>query len=46
MEAAIFDTTVWIDFMNAVAICYDFLLVHSHTDFDKIIPYRTLRTLR
>ena len=30
----------------AVAICYDFLLVHNDTDFDKIIPYCTLRTLR
>ena len=30
----------------AVAICYDFLLVHNDNDFDKIIPYCTLRTLR
>ena len=30
----------------AVAICYDFLLVHNDTDFDKITPYCSLRTHR
>ena len=30
----------------AVAIWYDFLLVHNDTDFDKITPYCSLRTHR
>ena len=30
----------------AVAICYDFLLVHNDTDFDKITSYYSLRTHR